>query len=139
MCLKSNCCTEMLSLLYFRLQFLFPSIHCFGTCEPNTTLIPNNSIYNESLFITIIFQIRDGKHGFSKQLGIFCGTKFPHIVQSTQRYLWLHFKSDESIEYEGFQAVYEYIPRNVSRMYNFYKKKSVCYKKFTIFFVLFFS
>lgn len=58
--------------------------------------------------------MHDGKHGFSKELGRFCGLDFPQIIFSSDRHLWLHFHSDENIEYEGFQAVYEYMPRPTS-------------------------
>jgi len=30
------------------------------------------------------------------------------------RYLWLRFHSDENIEYSGFKAVYQFIPRPTS-------------------------
>lgn len=59
-------------------------------------------------------QIRDGKHGFSKTIGQYCGSDFPPIIYSSDRYLWLRFHSDENIEYEGFQAVYEYLPRTTN-------------------------
>lgn len=59
-------------------------------------------------------QVRDGQYGFSKELGRFCGVEFPSIIYSSDRYLWLHFHSDENIEYEGFQAVYKYMPRPTS-------------------------
>lgn len=56
-------------------------------------------------------QVRDGAHGFSKSLGKFCGKNVPDIITSSDRFLWLHFKSDENIEYQGFKAVYEFVPR----------------------------
>lgn len=59
-------------------------------------------------------QVRDGAHGFSTNLGHFCGHNFPDIITSKDRFLWLHFHSDENIEYEGFKAVYEFIPRPTS-------------------------
>ncbi|XP_055371286.1 bromodomain-containing protein DDB_G0280777 isoform X2 [Condylostylus longicornis] len=64
-------------------------------------------------------EIRDGPYGFSKLVkeepGRFCGRTFPDVIQSTERHLWLYFHSDESIEYEGFTAVYEFVerPKNV--------------------------
>uniref|UniRef100_A0A1I8MQJ6 CUB domain-containing protein n=1 Tax=Musca domestica TaxID=7370 RepID=A0A1I8MQJ6_MUSDO len=56
-------------------------------------------------------EIRDGQYGFSNLIGKFCGTDFPPEITSKERYLWLHFHSDESIEYSGFTAVYEFIDR----------------------------
>ncbi|XP_067641059.1 uncharacterized protein Neto isoform X2 [Eurosta solidaginis] len=57
-------------------------------------------------------EIRDGQYGFSPLIGKFCGTDFPPEITSKERYLWLHFHSDESIEYSGFTAVYEFIDRS---------------------------
>ncbi|XP_037938779.1 uncharacterized protein LOC119671948 isoform X1 [Teleopsis dalmanni] len=57
-------------------------------------------------------EIRDGQYGFSNLIGKYCGTDFPDEITSKERYLWLHFHSDESIEYSGFTAVYEFIDRN---------------------------
>lgn len=56
-------------------------------------------------------EIRDGAHGFSNPLGQFCGHEFPPIITSKDRYLWLHFHSDDNIEYSGFTAVYESIEK----------------------------
>ncbi|XP_073834477.1 neuropilin and tolloid-like isoform X2 [Musca autumnalis] len=56
-------------------------------------------------------EIRDGQYGFSNLIGKFCGTDFPPEITSKERYLWLHFHSDESIEYSGFTAVYEFLDR----------------------------
>lgn len=50
-------------------------------------------------------------------MGQFCGHNFPDIITSKDRFLWLHFHSDENIEYEGFKAVYEFIPRPTSGNY----------------------
>ncbi|XP_065365033.1 uncharacterized protein Neto [Calliphora vicina] len=57
-------------------------------------------------------EIRDGQYGFSNLIGKYCGSDFPPEITSKERYLWLHFHSDESIEYDGFTAVYEFIDRN---------------------------
>ncbi|XP_043063391.1 neuropilin and tolloid-like protein 1 isoform X2 [Drosophila ficusphila] len=57
-------------------------------------------------------EIRDGQYGFSKELGKYCGTDFPPELTSKERYLWLHFHSDETIEYTGFSAVYEFLDRS---------------------------
>ncbi|KAM8721228.1 hypothetical protein ACLKA7_007145 [Drosophila subpalustris] len=57
-------------------------------------------------------EIRDGQYGFSTQIGKFCGTDFPPEITSKERYLWLHFHSDDTIEYTGFSAVYEFLDRN---------------------------
>lgn len=56
-------------------------------------------------------QVRDGKYGFSDTLGRFCGNQFPSIISSSDKYLWLYFHSDESIEYIGFEGVYNFTAR----------------------------
>ena len=58
-------------------------------------------------------EVRDGMHGYNTLLEKkFCGiNEFPPIIQSSDRYLWIHFKSDENIEYRGFRAVFEYVDR----------------------------
>lgn len=62
-------------------------------------------------------QIRDGGHGFSSLLGLYCGDQFPPIITSRERRLWLRFHSDENIEYQGFAIIYEFIPRPTSCTY----------------------
>ncbi|XP_062549371.1 uncharacterized protein LOC134213920 [Armigeres subalbatus] len=59
-------------------------------------------------------EIRDGAHGFSTLLGKYCGTTYPPMITSKERFLWLRFHSDENIEYSGFVVVYEYVPRPTS-------------------------
>ncbi|XP_039959676.1 uncharacterized protein LOC120774267 isoform X1 [Bactrocera tryoni] len=59
-----------------------------------------------------VLEIRDGQYGFSNLLGKYCGTDFPPEITSKERYLWLHFQSDESIEYSGFTAVFEFMDRS---------------------------
>ncbi|XP_045619328.1 neuropilin and tolloid-like protein 1 [Procambarus clarkii] len=54
-------------------------------------------------------EVRDGAHGYSDLIDKYCGSKFPPIITSKDRHLWLRFKSDETIEYKGFRAVYQFI------------------------------
>ncbi|XP_022193782.1 neuropilin and tolloid-like protein 2 [Nilaparvata lugens] len=56
-------------------------------------------------------EVRDGAHGYSTRIGLFCGHDFPPVLTSSDRYLWLRFHSDETIEYTGFKAVYSQIPK----------------------------
>ncbi|KAG5683889.1 hypothetical protein PVAND_013149 [Polypedilum vanderplanki] len=63
-------------------------------------------------------EIRDGAHGFGTLLGQFCGHSFPDVITSKDRFLWLRFNSDENIEDKGFKAVYEFIPRPTSVIYD---------------------
>ncbi|CAH1111293.1 unnamed protein product [Psylliodes chrysocephalus] len=57
-------------------------------------------------------EVRDGAHGFNTQLHKpFCGRTFPPMMTSSDRFLWVHFKSDENIEFSGFKAVFEFIER----------------------------
>jgi len=55
-------------------------------------------------------EIRDGSEGYSTLIGKFCGSDFPPMITSSGRSLWLRFVSDGTIEYDGFQAVYTFIP-----------------------------
>ena len=55
-------------------------------------------------------QVVDGPFGYSPVVGRFCGRRQPPLIESTGRYLWLRFHSDDSIEYVGFHIVYEFIP-----------------------------
>ncbi|KAF6197649.1 hypothetical protein GE061_008615 [Apolygus lucorum] len=57
-------------------------------------------------------EIRDGPNGYDKLIGVFCGSVYPPIIQSTGRSLWLRFKSDENIESRGFKGVYEFVPKS---------------------------
>lgn len=68
-------------------------------------------------FSDCFLQIRDGPYGFSNLIGKYCGEEFPPEITSKERHLWLHFHSDESIEYSGFQAVYEFIDRRKDGKY----------------------
>lgn len=58
-------------------------------------------------------EVHDGSHGYDKPLpgSPYCGKVFPPELTSTDRYLWIHFKSDENIEYKGFKAIYKYTER----------------------------
>jgi len=55
-------------------------------------------------------EIRDGDQGYSPLIGKYCGNMFPPVITSSGRSLWLRFVSDGTIEYNGFKAVYHYIP-----------------------------
>lgn len=54
-------------------------------------------------------EIRDGAYGYSTPLAKLCGHEFPKDITSNDRYLFLRFVSDDSIEYGGFRAVYSFI------------------------------
>ena len=53
-------------------------------------------------------EIRDGAYGYSNPIAKLCGHEFPRDINSNDRYLFLRFVSDESIEYSGFRAVYSF-------------------------------
>jgi hypothetical protein len=54
-------------------------------------------------------EVRDGPHGYSTLKGRFCGTQFPEPIISSDRYLWLSFKTDANLEKRGFQGVFTFI------------------------------
>ncbi|XP_015118412.1 uncharacterized protein LOC107042055 [Diachasma alloeum] len=56
-------------------------------------------------------EVRDGLYGYATQVGLFCGKSFPPEITSKGRYLWLHFHSDDTIQYSGFKAIWTTIPR----------------------------
>jgi len=60
-------------------------------------------------------EIRNGQFGYSDLIDVICGHSFPPEISSTDNYLWMRFKSDESIEYSGFRAVYHFIPLPTTR------------------------
>ena len=71
-----------------------------------------NTNQDKKKIIISTAQIRDGQYGFSNLKGKYCGNKFPDEIFSSDRYLWLRFHSDDNIEYDGFEGVYEEIPRS---------------------------
>ncbi|KAJ8975772.1 hypothetical protein NQ317_008282 [Molorchus minor] len=67
---------------------------------------PSDNCQNDFL------EIRDGPHGYNNQLAKLCGNTFPsRPITSSDRHLWIHFQSDENIEYRGFKAVFQFISR----------------------------
>ena len=54
-------------------------------------------------------EIRDGEYGYSKVLAKLCGHNFPSDIISSDRYLYIRYVSDDTIEYSGFRAVYHFI------------------------------
>jgi hypothetical protein len=48
--------------------------------------------------------------------GKYCGDKFPPIITSSGRSLWLRFSSDKTISYTGFKAVYTFIPNPLGNL-----------------------
>ncbi|GFS79167.1 neuropilin and tolloid-like protein 2 [Nephila pilipes] len=55
-------------------------------------------------------EIRNGPYGYSPLIKKFCGHEFPPMLTSKDQFLWLKFSSDDSIEYEGFKAIFKFIP-----------------------------
>lgn len=52
------------------------------------------------------FQVRDGSASTSPLLGTFCGDVIPPRLQSTQRSMYIRFKTDSSVSNHGFEAAY---------------------------------
>ncbi len=55
-------------------------------------------------------EFRDGPFGYSPRLGRYCGQIHPPMMESSTRFIWVHFKTDDSIEYNGFRGVYDFFP-----------------------------
>lgn len=58
------------------------------------------------IHVSSIFQVRDGSTSSSPLLGTFCGASIPPRVQSTQRSMYVRFKTDSSVNNHGFEAAY---------------------------------
>ncbi|RVE59186.1 hypothetical protein OJAV_G00201620 [Oryzias javanicus] len=52
-------------------------------------------------------EVRDGSSSSSPLLGKFCGSDIPARLQSTQRSMYIQFRTDASISNRGFSAVYD--------------------------------
>ena len=76
-------------------------------------------------------EIRDGAYGYSTPLGKLCGPEFPSDITSNDRYLFLRFVSDDSIEYQGFRAVYSFI-RMKSKFIPFFSIKSITFNSISL-------
>lgn len=55
-------------------------------------------------------EVRDGAFGYSTLIDKLCGPDFPRDIISSDRFIFLRFVSDDSIQYSGFRAVYSFIP-----------------------------
>jgi len=55
-------------------------------------------------------EIRDGAHGYSPVLARYCGPNYPPVITSSESHIWMRFRSDDTIEYAGFRAVYQFLP-----------------------------
>lgn len=54
----------------------------------------------------ITSQVRDGDSSESPLLGKFCGSSLPENVTSSGNTLWMRFKSDSSVQGDGFVAYF---------------------------------
>ncbi|KAI1888818.1 hypothetical protein AGOR_G00172670 [Albula goreensis] len=52
-------------------------------------------------------EVRDGASGSSTLIGRFCGDQVPALVESTQRSMFIRFKTDASVSNHGFTASYD--------------------------------
>ncbi|KAL8589309.1 hypothetical protein ACOMHN_052312 [Nucella lapillus] len=53
-------------------------------------------------------EVRDGPFAYSPLIDRFCGAGYPPLIESTDRFLWLRFKADDLLQYDGFKAIYSY-------------------------------
>ncbi|XP_045916959.1 cubilin [Micropterus dolomieu] len=51
-------------------------------------------------------EVRDGSTSSSPLLGTFCGFEIPPKLQSTQRSMYIYFKTDSSVRNHGFEVAY---------------------------------
>ncbi|XP_047455679.1 cubilin [Mugil cephalus] len=52
-------------------------------------------------------EVRDGSMSSSPLLGTFCGTEIPPMLQSSQRSMYIRFRTDSSVSNLGFEAAYD--------------------------------
>ncbi|KAL7295305.1 hypothetical protein TKK_0011339 [Trichogramma kaykai] len=93
------------------------NMSCFKVLEADPGMVlrvefrDNFELEDQEKCIYDFLEVRDGKYGYSRLIGRFCRAfPFPEITSSS-RYLWLHFRSDNSIQGAGFRAVWSMIPR----------------------------
>lgn len=57
-------------------------------------------------------EVRDGPFGYSQLFGRYCGKRFPPLLISKGRFLWLRFVSDKAANYGGFKGVFSFIKKD---------------------------
>ena len=65
----------------------------------------------DSLCAMDFLEVRDGAFGFSPLIGRFCSRLPPpenEEIRSTGRYLWLRFRSDNTLPHGGFRAIFHF-------------------------------
>lgn len=63
--------------------------------------------FSLSLFLSSLPQVRDGSTVSSPLIGTYCGNTMPAMLQSTQRSMYIRFKTDMSVSNHGFTAAYD--------------------------------
>lgn len=88
-----------------QLQFTSFDLEAYAECRYDYLAIYDNIIVNES-------------SADLHPIGKYCGNEKPPAILSTSRALTLVFKSDESVNGQGFAATYDFIDgRNCKRFY----------------------
>lgn len=95
-----------------QLQPIFFFYISYYTVYINTDMILvqlNNNLIVNQLTMThafSVFQVRDGSTSSSPLLGTFCGVEMPPRLQSSQKSMYIKFKTDSSVSNYGFEAAY---------------------------------
>ncbi|CAB3408093.1 unnamed protein product [Caenorhabditis bovis] len=64
-------------------------------------------------------EFRDGRYGFSPLIARFCGSRIPkREIRAVSGFLWIRFRSDAMLEYQGFSAEFAIVPSKNSRYNN---------------------
>ncbi|CAL2029485.1 unnamed protein product [Caenorhabditis brenneri] len=64
-------------------------------------------------------EFRDGRYGFSPLIARFCGDRMPkREIRAVSGFLWIRFRSDNMLEYQGFSAEYAIVPSKTGRFNN---------------------
>ncbi|KAK3086388.1 hypothetical protein FSP39_017746, partial [Pinctada imbricata] len=68
-------------------------------------------------------EVREGPFAYSLPSNKYCGNKFPPLLVSSTRFMWLRFKSDDNEQKGGFKGVYSYIKKKDNGEYNAEKER----------------
>lgn len=52
-------------------------------------------------------EVLDGMYSDSESLGKYCGPSNPDDIRSSDRYMWVRFRSDDEYVYHGFKATFQ--------------------------------
>ncbi|KAH7730174.1 Protein NETO-1 [Aphelenchoides avenae] len=109
--------------LKFRSRFQIEAAYEDSVISPesaaSTSNCPNDYLVRRLAEITaancILQDVRDGRYSFSPRVARLCGMRPPNFdIMSETGVMWLHFHSDNLLQYRGFFAEFEFVKKNSS-------------------------